>query len=261
MTLNLTGKATPFSDGALERAAASLKCEVAAVRAVIAVESAGGFLPDKRPKILFERHYFSRLTRKRFDSSKPDLSHPKWGGYSGGAAEHDRLKRAFDLDADAALRSCSWGAFQIMGDNYALCGFATPQDFVAAMVESEDRQLEAFVAFLKKRKLDDELQRLDWEGFARGYNGPNFRANEYDKKLAAAYSFHRVGGARTLAGRPLLKMGSAGPAVEELQRALGLLVDGDFGPATKKAVIRFQRSKGLVPDGCVGTGTWIALGI
>jgi tetratricopeptide (TPR) repeat protein len=62
----------------------------------------------------------------------------------------------------------------------------------------------------------------------------------------------------------LLQLGSAGPAVEELQRLLNaagarppLVVDGDFGPATRAAVIWFQRAHGLDPDGMVGpqTGT------
>ena len=50
-----------------ERAAAALGCEVAAIRAVAAMESSGdGFLPDGRPTILFDAHVFNRLTAGRF---------------------------------------------------------------------------------------------------------------------------------------------------------------------------------------------------
>ena len=43
--------------------------------------------------------------------------------------------------------------------------------FVAAMAESEGRQLDAFVAFLKRLRLDDELRAHDWAAFARGDDG------------------------------------------------------------------------------------------
>lgn len=60
-------------------ASKELGCEVAAIKAVAEVESAGsGFLSDGQPKILFERHYFSRLTGGKFDKSYPDISYPKW---------------------------------------------------------------------------------------------------------------------------------------------------------------------------------------
>ena len=35
-----------------------------------------------------------------------------------------------------------------------------------------------------------------------------------------------------------------------------LVVDGDFGKKTKEAIIVFQRNRGLVQDGVVGSNTW-----
>lgn len=57
-----------------------------------------------------------------------------------------------------------------------------------------------------------------------------------------------------------LKIGSKGIDVKKLQEKLNTLgsnlkVDGDFGKLTKSAVISFQSSKGLVPDGIVGKNT------
>ena len=59
MPLDFAGPATPLDEDDIAEAAKKLDCEVAAVRAVVDVESRGGFLADGRPKILFERHYFS----------------------------------------------------------------------------------------------------------------------------------------------------------------------------------------------------------
>lgn len=53
-----------------------------------------------------------------------------------------------------------------------------------------------------------------------------------------------------------LKVGSSGSQVVELQKALGgLTADGSFGPATKAAVMAFQSTNGLSPDGVVGAMT------
>ena len=261
MALEFSGPATRFTDEAIEQAAKSIGCPVAAVRAVIDVESRGGFFTDGRPKILFERHYFCRLTKSKFNQSNPDISATKWGGYKGGPAEYDRLGRAIKLDRDAALRSASWGAFQIMGDNYKMCGFSDVEDFVKAMVAGEPEQLDAFVQFVKKSGLADELGRLDWAGFARGYNGPAYKTNHYDVKLDAAYRLHSLGGDRASSPLPVLKMGDSGEDVKKLQTALGIVADGDFGPMTKSAVVVFQKKNNLYPDGVVGKNTWAKLGV
>lgn len=56
-----------------------------------------------------------------------------------------------------------------------------------------------------------------------------------------------------------LKLGSKGQEVKNLQRILGIKADGDFGPITKKHVIRFQLGAGLPTDGIVGNDTWTLL--
>ena len=33
-------------------------------------------------------------------------------------------------------------------------------------------------------------------------------------------------------------------------------IDGVFGPLTQNAVISFQQSEGLLPDGIIGDSTW-----
>jgi hypothetical protein len=258
-----TGNPAPLTTADHERAAKAIGCAVAAIRAVAEVESRGGFLADGRPKILFERHIFSRLTNRRFDTGHPAIANPAPGGYRGGPAEYDRLAQAIALDRPAALKSASWGAFQIMGFNHNLAGFTDVEIFVKAMVSGQGAQLDAFARFIKASSLGDELIRKDWPGFARGYNGPDYAKNKYDIKLAAAFVLHDNGGPRTENPRLVLRMGDRdGPGADDvktLQTALGLKADGDFGPGTKAAVIAVQKAAGLYPDGVVGQQTWLAI--
>jgi hypothetical protein len=52
-----------------------------------------------------------------------------------------------------------------------------------------------------------------------------------------------------------------GGGVTGLQRALGLGADGVFGPATQKALKRWQRAHGLTADGVAGPQTRAKLGL
>jgi peptidoglycan hydrolase-like protein with peptidoglycan-binding domain len=54
---------------------------------------------------------------------------------------------------------------------------------------------------------------------------------------------------------------SLSQSVQQLQRRLGVVADGDFGPITLRAVKAFQASHGLVVDGIVGPATRAALGL
>lgn len=186
-----------ISNEAWLRLSKQLGIEVAALRAVAAVESAGdGFLPPPSdlPKVLFEGHVFHRLTRGRFDTAQPNLSYPKWDRrqYSGSLrGEWRRLDAACALDREAALQSASWGMFQLMGFNYAACGCADVDAFVAAQSSGADAQLALFARFIARAPFVDALRRQDWAGFARAYNGSGYRANAYDSKLREAYRrFH-----------------------------------------------------------------------
>lgn len=172
-----------------ERAAFALRCDVASIKAVTEVEAPmGGFNKDGTPTILFERHIFRRETGGKFDKNYPHLSSSKPGGYGTVASQHGRLAEATALDRTAALRSASWGKFQIMGFNYKVAGFSTLQAFVNAMYRSEGAQLDAFVEFVKANPtMHAALRERRWATFARHYNGPNYAINSYDTKLEAAY--------------------------------------------------------------------------
>lgn len=65
--------------------------------------------------------------------------------------------------------------------------------------------------------------------------------------------------------KPVLRIGSTGESVKELQTILTSLlyytgnIDGNFGATTENAVKRFQTNNRLTPDGIVGRDTWSAL--
>lgn len=180
-----------LDDNDFETASFLLECEVAAIKAVAEVESAGnGFLDNGLTKILFEGHIFHRYTKGAYAQSHPTLCYPTWTTrfYKGGAAEYERLRAAEALNRVAARMSTSYGRFQIMGFNFAICGFTSVDDFYDAMQRDEGEQLMAFCNYVKHNGLSSALQNHDWARFAKGYNGPEYWKNAYDKKLAAAYA-------------------------------------------------------------------------
>jgi len=160
------------------------------LRAVIKVESAGpGFGADGRPLLSFEPFVFSQTTEGRFDTSNPGVSQPSNRAYAGGnqTARWSKLAEAYALDPAAALGAASWGAFQLPGRYYADAGYPSVFAFVADMAQSEARQLAAFEAYLTRKGLADELQRRDWDAFARSYEGEH-GAGQYSSALARAHA-------------------------------------------------------------------------
>jgi len=175
--------------------ATQLKVDTASVLAISKVESKGdGFLADGRPKILFEGHIFWKQliavgkNPKDFERGNENILYPHFDRtkYLGGVKEYDRQERAAKIDQKAALLSASYGAFQIMGFNYAQCGFTSIEAFVASM-KDEALQLLAFAQFIKKNGLLKDLQEKNWSNFARKYNGNAYKENKYDTKLQEQY--------------------------------------------------------------------------
>lgn len=248
-----------FSKTDYQQAAVTLAVPIAAIEAVADVESsgvthwAGGQVP-----ILFEALWFHKLTHGQYDGSHPGISSPVWDHslYIGGPAEYDRLDEAEALDKEAALQSASWGAFQVMGFNWADLGYASIEDFVT-QVQTDAGQLDSFVRYIQHHGLENALRDQDWHAFAAGYNGSG-QVDEYATRMADAYAHYASG------GKPrALQQGEHGDDVMALQQALGppLVPDGYFGPLTTAAVMAFQTSHNLQVDGIAGIRTKTALHI
>lgn len=176
-----------------------LGLEPALLKAVQLVEAAGrdGFLADGRPQILFEGHIMYKEVHKKFPDR--DLAYlckrystiffSKWDKlkYLGGVHEYKRLELAKEIDEECALKSASWGMFQICGFNHNLCECKDVFEFVHKMSESHANQLELMYYFMKNSGCLSNLKEKDWAGFARKYNGPGYAQNAYDQKLRNAY--------------------------------------------------------------------------
>lgn len=231
-----------LTDQDIAEIAAQLGVEPAVIHAVAQIEAPrGGFLPDGRPEILYEAHVFGRLTGHRYDASHPNASAPSWDRSlygPGGEHQYDRLDVAQSLDYKAAHMAASWGKFQILGENHKMVGFATVDAFVNAMFESERKHLDAFVAYCRSANLIDDLQRKDWAGFTRGYNGPG-QVDAYAGKLEAAY---KAASKRLQA--PSYDRYLVAKALQTVLASAGLyrgIIEGNWGPASRAAYDKFNK--------------------
>lgn len=92
-----------------------------------------------------------------------------------------------------------------------------------------------------------------------GNQGDTVNVSSYPKSNVIAYIWPKAGGPVPPAERRTIARGDQGSDVMEVQRILGLPVDGDFGPATESGVEAYQHAYGVSADGVVGPQTWAAL--
>jgi hypothetical protein len=183
-----------------------LGVQPAAIRAFWETEANSAGFQDGRPKILPERHRFSKLTKGFFDQTNPKYSNPTWykGWYPN--SQDDRyavilmwakLLWQAGMPLDAAFAAVSYGAPQIMGENAVICGYPDPFTFAVAMARDEQTQLLAFEAFVTNKRIVPALRKVTadkktWEPVAAPYNGTGFRLNDYHGKMAR--NFVKFGG-------------------------------------------------------------------
>lgn len=192
----------PLTDRDIEEFAAELGVEVAAIRAVIDIETGRthqGFWAEGKPVINFDLSVFRQMARRRginlsrYTSShsevfnRPDIR--RHGSQQ--AAVQARLDRAMDIDSVSAIEGTFWGMFQIGGFNWRQCGTSSPAEFVRLMSRSERDQLELFGEFITRSGLLPALKAKNWNAFARGYNGPGYASRGYHTRLARAYNKYR----------------------------------------------------------------------
>ncbi|MEI8136782.1 MAG: CHAP domain-containing protein, partial [Bacteroidota bacterium] len=84
-----------------------------------------------------------------------------------------------------------------------------------------------------------------------GFGRPNYVGNEVTAKVPVAKAPEFPG---------QIKPGDKSAGVKVVQRALGLVADGSYGPNTKAAVINFQDNHpNIDSNGIIGPKTWVEL--
>lgn len=184
-----------LTDEHICEAAGELGVSKSIIYAVRKVEAPrGAFDTMGRVACLYERHVFARNSHARFNRSHAEISGKPYGpgGYGPFSAQYDRLLFACSLDPDAAFRACSWGAFQVLGENAEALGYASAFDMVVELAKGEREHLDSFVRFVKSKGLVKALQHCkagDPDScipFVQRYNGSGFRTFNYHVKLAEA---------------------------------------------------------------------------
>ncbi|KNG93833.1 peptidoglycan-binding protein [Pseudaestuariivita atlantica] len=165
------------------------------------------------------------------------------------------------------------GLMQLTGrDNYRRIGGKLGLDLEGNPEQAGEplTSLKIACEFWKSRSINDPSDRDDLEAVTRlvngGLNGLEDR-RQYLRKAKEALRARQglIVASQQGGARPVLRRGSFGASVAELQRLLAgagfpTAIDWDFGPATELAVLMFQRATGLEDDGIVGKDTWEALG-
>jgi len=248
---------TPSIAVAIEKYAKKYGFEPAALKAVAFVESGGTFfwtvdgkaLPPIRPEV--HKFYQFLSGKKRDEAVRQGLAHPQMNGISipnSWAGRYDFFERMCRIDEAAAIKATSWGIGQVMGFHYDFLGFASPQELKKYACSGIEGQMELMCRFINKNPaINAALKNKNWAAFAKGYNGPAYAKNKYDKKLKEAYE-------------KFLKSPIDGDVylIQERLQELGFYtgkLDGIDGPLTAAAVKKFQGAAGLVVDGNVSTLT------
>lgn len=201
--------------GLLSALAAQLEIDPGAAIAVLTVESGGrAFDTNGRMIIRFENQiFFDKWGKDHIDSYKQHFQFNagrRWTGHAwrptvdglwrachtGQDVEWQVFEFARTLDDTAAKLSISMGGAQIMGFNYPTLGYDSVQQMFDAFSSSERDQVIGFFNFVRGRSAESKriaaLQTLEFEAFARLYNGPG-QATTYGQAIRSAFdTFHSL---------------------------------------------------------------------
>ena len=155
------------------------------IKAVSKVESGGeGWFNSGLPKILYERHLFTRFTN--IIKEIPGLGwigNKSSGGYTedinknGIQDSWEKLSYAICINPDKAVEAVSVGQFQILCQWYKKLGYVTPLDMLWDCRSNQYNHYKMLVGYIKnvagiqKAFLKLSTNPETCRDFARGYNG------------------------------------------------------------------------------------------
>ncbi len=151
------------------------------LRAFRATESGG-----RADAIRFEPHLFLRK-RPDLEGQIPFTPGPKHFSVTRSETNKSAFDRAFSLDAEVAVRSTSWGLYQVLG-GYLLKAYGDPQtavdNFYSAPETASDMTVAAW--FADNPRAVKAANDKDWRELARRYNGSG-NVDRYSAKLESNY--------------------------------------------------------------------------
>ncbi|RAV30766.1 N-acetylmuramidase domain-containing protein [Sinomicrobium soli] len=194
------GKGSSITDELYEQESERLGVESAIMHAIAKQESKrNSFWEEEQATILFERHKMWKYLKedlgktdeelKKLKDQYPNIVNNNSGGYGSYADQYEKLRIAKGIDYTSALKSCSWGKFQVMGFNYDVA-FETPEKMEKAVNTCEVQQFKFFIGYLENTNgLIQAMKDKDWEKIAEKYNGSSWQTfnPEYADNLKDYY--------------------------------------------------------------------------
>jgi putative chitinase len=154
------------------------------------------------------------------------------------------------------------GLKQLTGrNNYARFAqaYGMSAEDAAAWLETKEGALASALWFWDTNKLNPVADTGDVRALTKRINGGDIGLADREQRYTVAIQALTGEIAPRAQITETVRRGSTGDAVKRIQRKLGLVQDGDFGPATERAVMAWQRANGLVADGIVGPKTLEAM--